>query len=147
MNDQSRDDYVHLTFKFSANAMTAFEALAERVKASSLSEVIRDALRFYDFLKRQADNGYKIHLVKGGRAKELLLDDATSPEDAKEASLRMKPGGDVIRLLPKLRSMEGRTILDLSDEIYRRLQEIQRTLEKDSLDETLETILKAFSHE
>jgi len=54
----------------------AYEKLGETralAGVSSNAEVLRHALRLYEYLHRQKADGWSVHLVKDDRAKELVF--------------------------------------------------------------------------
>ena len=59
---------------FSSTAFARLEGIREHSDAQSNAEVVRSALRLYDWFLRQRDEGYEVRLVKGDeeRAVELL---------------------------------------------------------------------------
>ena len=62
-----------VAIEFSTEAFERLNQIREVAGASSNAEVIRDALRVYDFLLNNRKNGWAIHLVKDKYVKELEL--------------------------------------------------------------------------
>ena len=64
-----------LQFDVEDEQLRWIDSLKEQARASSRAEVVRDALRLYQWLLEQRKSGYEIELRKGRKLKtvELLL--------------------------------------------------------------------------
>jgi len=63
-----------IQFDFSANMMERLDRLKQSVDASSYAEVVRDAIRVYEwFLEQRKDGNRFLLLKKDGRLKEVEL--------------------------------------------------------------------------
>ena len=139
MSDKPKDGVVRVDLEFSESAHARLEVLKEETGVETGGDVVHDALRLYDFLLTQYQEGHKIHLVKDGKAKELLLMEAFV--NGIEALL------DNIRSIDVATSTKGHVTVDISLENHHRLEQIQRETEQESLDETLEMLLDAFDED
>lgn len=66
-------DRKRVQLDFSPEAFRRLEQIKELADASSNAEVVRNALRIYEWFLEQKRNEYKIHLVKGNTVKEVDL--------------------------------------------------------------------------
>jgi len=57
-------DSRRIQFEFSVEAMERLDALRAASKASSYAEVVRDAVRLYEWYVTQRDQGFEIGLLK-----------------------------------------------------------------------------------
>lgn len=55
-----------LQFEFSKEAYDRLEKMKAESGAASFAELVRNALRVYDWVKQQEKNGYELALVKDG---------------------------------------------------------------------------------
>jgi hypothetical protein len=58
---------------FSPEAFARLQEIKDRSEAKTNAEVVRNALRVYDWFLRQREAEYKFHLVKGDLVKEVEL--------------------------------------------------------------------------
>jgi hypothetical protein len=61
---ERRGDSKRIQFEFSANALDRLNRMKEQTGASSYAELVRDALRVYEWVLEQEKGGYDIGLVK-----------------------------------------------------------------------------------
>lgn len=62
---KEKDQNPILQFRFSPDAVERLDALKGKGFCSTRAEVVRNALRLYEFLLEKSDEGYKVQLVKG----------------------------------------------------------------------------------
>ena len=72
MSDKENKNSI-LQFRFSPNAVERLDALKGRGFCSTRAEVVRNALRLYEFLLEKSDEGYKIQMVKGKEKETIIL--------------------------------------------------------------------------
>lgn len=58
--------------RFSGPEIERLDDLQEKTFASTRAEVIRSALRLYEFITEQRDAGYSVQLQKGGKTKTIV---------------------------------------------------------------------------
>ena len=56
-----------LQFEFSAEAYERLNTMKDKTRASSYADLVRNALRMYEWLVEQQENGCEIALVKEGQ--------------------------------------------------------------------------------
>lgn len=61
-----------LQFRFPADAVSRLDVLKEKTLATSRAEVVRNALRVYEFLVEQVENGVSLQLVKDNETKTIV---------------------------------------------------------------------------
>ena len=67
-------DKIRLTLDLSPEFYKRLDELTNLVDAESKSQVIRDALKLYEFVMRQHDQGSKFFVrTSGGKEKDILL--------------------------------------------------------------------------
>jgi hypothetical protein len=66
MNDKKR-----IQFDFTDKAFDRLKELRDKNKAKSMAEIVRNALRIYDFLLEMKTEGYEVKLHKGEEAIKL----------------------------------------------------------------------------
>ncbi len=54
-----------IQFDFSAEAMRRLNRMKEQTEAASYAELVRDALRVYEWIVQEQKDGFDIGLVKG----------------------------------------------------------------------------------
>ena len=75
-NETAAKQSRRLQFEFSPDAYQRLERMKEQTDASSFAELVRNALRVYDWLKKTEREGYKLALIKDGepiKSVELIL--------------------------------------------------------------------------
>jgi hypothetical protein len=58
-------DYRRLQFDFSENSVKSLDTLVDFTESSSRAEVVRNALRLYEYALRMMSEGYELTLQKG----------------------------------------------------------------------------------
>ena len=66
---KAKKEKVRLQFDFSEEAVQRLDGLVTATESATRAEVIRNALRVYDYLVRKDKDGYEIELVKEGDGK------------------------------------------------------------------------------
>ena len=62
-----------LQFDLSGEQLEQLDALKDRAHAVTRAELVRDALRIYNWLLEQRDAGYELELRKGRKVKSVEL--------------------------------------------------------------------------
>jgi len=62
-----------LQFEFSPDAYQRLERMKAENDVTSFAELVRDALRVYDWVKHQRREGYDLALIKNGKIKSVEL--------------------------------------------------------------------------
>lgn len=62
-----------LQLHFSSEAAEQIEVLQKKSGSVSVSDTIRNALRLYEWLLQQQDDGYKLQLAKNGHTYDVDL--------------------------------------------------------------------------
>ena len=63
--EERRAESRRIQFEFSAEAFERLEKLKEATKASSYAEVVRDALRVYEWVVEETNEGNDIGAIRG----------------------------------------------------------------------------------
>ena len=63
--DQRRNDSKRIQFEFSSEAFERMEKLKEKTKARTYAELIRDALRAYEWMVDEKEAGNEVGSIKG----------------------------------------------------------------------------------
>jgi len=71
-NEKQKKEY-KLQFRFSIDAVERLDSMVSKTKASTRAEVIRNALRLYEYILDQTEGGYQVQLVKGREKKTIVL--------------------------------------------------------------------------
>lgn len=80
-----------VTVDLNENLYVRLEALEHDTGASSKADVIRDALRLYEFLVNLAKSGAKFSVTKGGETETIVLLGMPSPDVEPASAGRRKP--------------------------------------------------------
>lgn len=62
-----------IQIQFDGRALAMLDALRSASGRRTIADVIRDALSFYDWCRRQVADGYVIAAVKGDHQKEVVM--------------------------------------------------------------------------
>ena len=62
--DERRSGSKRIQFEFADDALERLERMKRRTRKSTYADVVRDALRIYEWFNEQAEAGYDIGLVK-----------------------------------------------------------------------------------
>jgi hypothetical protein len=65
LTEERRGESKRIQFEFSPDALDRLNRMKEQTDASSYAELVRDALRVYEWVVQQDKAGYDIGLVKG----------------------------------------------------------------------------------
>jgi metal-responsive CopG/Arc/MetJ family transcriptional regulator len=65
LTEERRSDSKRIQFEFSAEALERLDRMKKATGKSSYAELVRDALRVYEWFAQQEGEGYDIGLVKG----------------------------------------------------------------------------------
>ena len=71
-NERLKKEY-KLQFRFSTDAVERLDSIARKTRSSTRAEVIRNALRLYEYILDQTEGGYQVQLVKGREKKTIVL--------------------------------------------------------------------------
>lgn len=75
MNDQQTDERrgeaKRIQFEFSPDALERLNKLKEKTDANSYAELVRNALRIYEWVIDQQDEGWEVALAKGDTVKTI----------------------------------------------------------------------------
>ena len=71
--DRREEKEKRLQIDFSPAAYQSLLHLREKAGSRTLAEVVRNALRLYEWFLEQKEQGYKIHLIKDNQVKEVEL--------------------------------------------------------------------------
>ena len=66
MKKMGKKGYKKLQFKFSEDAIERLDKLKIATAASSRTEVVRNALRVYEYMNTMINEGYELELQKDG---------------------------------------------------------------------------------
>ena len=61
-----------LQFEFSDKAIEKLDELVQRCEESTRAAVMRNAIKFYNYIIDQVDNGYQIQLAKNGETTTIV---------------------------------------------------------------------------
>lgn len=63
-----------ITFEFEPNAYERLDRLKENTEATSYAELVRNALRLYEFMKEKQEEGFEARLTResGGSKEEVV---------------------------------------------------------------------------
>ena len=66
------DERRRVQFEFSATAYADMVRMREQYGAQSLAELVRDALRLYDWYRKQRAEGFDVALVRNGKVERVV---------------------------------------------------------------------------
>jgi hypothetical protein len=90
MNTKKIDAKTRVTVDLNENLYTRLGALEINTGANSKADVIRDALRVYEYLVNLAMQGAKFSVTKDGTAETVVLLGVSSTENQPSSSTRQK---------------------------------------------------------
>ena len=64
ITDERRSGSKRIQFEFSDDALERLDRMKKLTRKSSYADVVRDALRIYEWVNQQTEAGYDIGLVK-----------------------------------------------------------------------------------
>lgn len=64
---------VKLQFRFSGEAVDRLDEIVKKSRLVSRAELIRNAVRLYEYVVEQMDAGYEVELVKGRKRGKIFL--------------------------------------------------------------------------
>lgn len=62
-----------LQFRFSVDAVQRLDGIVKKSRLVSRAELIRNAVRLYEYVIEQMDEGYEVELVKGRKRRKIVL--------------------------------------------------------------------------
>lgn len=73
MAEEKQPQRIRVQFDFSAGALEKLDALVEKAEAKSRAEVVRSALRFYDWFSEQFAGEKEIIIRRVSNGEEMLV--------------------------------------------------------------------------
>ena len=76
---KNKNDKLRLQFDFSNRAVERLDALVKAADCASRAEVVRNALRVYEYLVAKRHEGYEVELVRRHATQEPAKEPAKEP--------------------------------------------------------------------
>ena len=73
-----------LRLKFSKTASQKFNELVIRTKSQDDADLVKDALRLYDYITEKVQDGYEVNIVRGDETIQLTFSDLEKTNKEKQ---------------------------------------------------------------